>query len=354
MKQLQGLLAFVEAANAGSLTGAAERLSITPAAVSKSLARLEEQLGVRLLHRSTRRLSLTDEGAGFLDKARAALRSLDEAVADVSQSARTPAGRVRISVGAAFGRRWVLPLLPELNLRYPELAIELDLDNRPVDLVAEGFDIGIRGGVIEDSSLIARRICRLPVVLVASPAYLRRAGVPRSVDELAQHRCAVVRFPGAAPSPWRFVRPGSKRSVEVTPEAPLSASDPEAMIDLALAHAGIAQAGLHHALPYLRSGRLKLVLVDLHDAGQREIVLHYPHRQYLAPRVRVVVDALLAHFAQASDLHLMPRDVAQFAAVASENRGCGSPARAAAASDRSAASRPDASRRPGAAIGRRR
>jgi DNA-binding transcriptional LysR family regulator len=314
MKQLQGLLAFVETADSGSLSAAAERLGVTPAAVSKSLARLEEQLGVRLLHRSTRRLSLTEEGRGFLAKARAALRALDEAVAEVSQAARTPAGRVRISVGMAFGRRWVLPLLPALTARYPELAIELDLDNRPVDLVAEGFDIGIRGGVIEDSSLIARRICRLPVVLVASPAYLKRAGVPRKVDELAQHRCAVTRFAGAAPSPWRFARPGGKR-VEFTPEAPLAVSDPEALIDLALAHAGIVQAGLHHALPYLRSGRLKLLLADRHDAGDREIVLHYAHRQYLAPRVRVVVDALLAHLAAAKDLHLKPADVIAFAAA---------------------------------------
>ena len=180
--------------------------------------------------------------------------------------------------------------------------------------MAEGFDIGIRGGVIEDSSLIARRICRLPVVLVASPAYLKRAGVPRTVDELAQHRCAVTRFAGAAPSPWRFARPGGRR-VEFTPAAPLAVSDPKALIDLALAHAGIVQAGLHHALPYLRSGRLKLLLAERHDAGDREIVLHYAHRQYLAPRVRVVVDALLAHLAAATDLQLKPADVMGFAAT---------------------------------------
>src|SRR5687767_4913992 len=185
MKQLQGLLAFVEAATTGSLTAAAERLEVTPAAVSKSLARLEAQLGVRLLNRSTRRLSLTAEGAGFLAKARLALRALDDAVDEVSQAARVPAGRVRISVGIAFGRRWVLPLLPVLTRQHPALSIELDLDNRPVDLVAEGFDIGIRGAVLEDSSLVARRVCRLPVVLVASPAYLKQAGVPVSVDELS-------------------------------------------------------------------------------------------------------------------------------------------------------------------------
>lgn len=314
MKQLQGLLAFIEAATSGSLTAAADRLAITPAAVSKSLARLEEQLGVRLLQRSTRRLALTEEGAGFLVKARAALRALDDAVAEVSQSASVPAGRVRISVGMAFGRRWVLPVLPALTERHPQLAIELDLDNRPVDLVAEGFDIGIRGGVIEDSSLIARRICRLPVVLVASPAYLRQAGVPANVDDLARHRCAVVRFAGGTPSPWIFKRSGGRR-IEFVPEASLSVSDPEALLDVALAHAGIAQTGLQHTLPFLRSGRLKLLMLDNHESGQREMVLHYPHRQYLAPRVRVVVDSLLAHFAGQPDLHLMPADLAQYAAM---------------------------------------
>ncbi|HEV7913583.1 MAG TPA: LysR substrate-binding domain-containing protein [Albitalea sp.] len=315
MKQLQGLLAFVEAATTGSLTAAADRLEVTPAAVSKSLARLEEQLGVRLLNRSTRRLALTDEGAGFLAKARSALRALDDAVADVSQAARTPAGRVRISVGMAFGRRWVLPVLPALTARYPELLIELDLENRPIDLVAEGFDIGIRGGMIEDSSLVARRICPLPLVLVATPSCLKQAGVPRSVEDLSAHRCAAVRFPGSPPSVWRFVRAGGKK-IERVPDAALSVSDAEALIDLALAHAGIVQVGLQHALPYLRSGRLKLVLAELHDPGDREFVLHYPHRQFLAPRVRVVIDALLAHFAQAADLHLMPRDVMQYAALA--------------------------------------
>lgn len=317
MKQLQGLLSFVEIAAAGSLAAAAARLEVTPAAVSKNLLRLEAQLGVRLVQRSTRRLRLTDEGTRFLAKAQDALRALDDAVADVTRSRSVPAGRVRISVGASFGRRFVLPALPALAAAHPELAIEVDLDNRPVDLVAEGFDIGIRGGVVEDSSLVARRICALPVVLLASPGYLRRAGVPRSVDELAGHRCVQVRFAGGGQSVWRFRGEGgtSRRrhaganGIEFHPPAALAVSDPEAVLDLALADAGIVQAGLYHALPFLRSGRLKLLLPDAHDHGTREMVLHYPHRQFLAPRVRVVVDALLAHFAAAADLHLTPQRV---------------------------------------------
>jgi DNA-binding transcriptional LysR family regulator len=308
VKNLQGMLAFVETAASGSLTAAAERLEISPAAVSKSLARLEQQLGVRLFNRSTRRLSITQEGQRFLGDAGVALRLLDQAVAAVSQSAHEAAGRVRISVGIAFGRRWVLPALPSIAEAHPQLTIDVDLDNRPVDLVAEGYDIGIRGGVIEDSSLIARRVCSLPVVLLASPEYLKQAGVPTSPDELSGHRCATVRLASGPAQTWRFMRGGGRR-FEFTPQAALTTSDPETLVDLALAEAGIVQAGLHHALPHLRSGRLKLLMPGLHDSGRREIVVHYPHRQYLAPRVRVVVDGLLGHFGAAMDLHLTVADV---------------------------------------------
>lgn len=309
MKQLQGLLAFVEAASAGSLAAAADRLELTPAAVSKSLAKLEAQLGVRLLQRSTRRLALTAEGERFLEKSRTALRALDEAVADVTQSASEARGRVRISVGHAFGRQWVLPLLPALTAAHPGLAIELDLENRPVDLVAEGYDIGIRGGFIQDSSLVARRICALPLALVASPAYLRRAGIPRTVDELQAHECVAVRHPGSTPAAWRFSGAGRRgKALEIQPQPRLAVSDPATVLDLVLSGCGIAQAGLQHALPYLRSGRLKLLLVDRHDPGSREFVLHYPHRRYLAPRVRVVVDALLAGLTAERDLHLTVRE----------------------------------------------
>jgi DNA-binding transcriptional LysR family regulator len=308
VKSLQGLLAFVETAASGSLTAAAERLDISPAAVSKSVGKLERQLGVRLFNRSTRRLAITQEGQAFLVDARAALRLLDQAVARVTQSGHEPSGRVRVSVGIAFGRHWVLPALPAIVERYPLLAVDVDLDNRPVDLVAEGYDIGIRGGVIEDSSLIARRVCRLPVVLLVSPAYLMRAGVPSSPDELIDHRCATMRFSSGPAPVWRFLRPGG-RHVEFAPQAALTTSDPETLVDLALAGAGIVQAGLHHALPHLRAGTLKLLMPRLHDVGKREIVVHYPHRQYLAPRVRAVVDALLAHFEAAADLHLTVDDV---------------------------------------------
>jgi len=307
MKQLQGLLALIEIAAAGSFAGAARRLGVTPAAVSKSLARLEEQLGVRLVQRSTRTARVTGEGERFIAKARDALRLLDDAVAEVSQAAREPAGVVRLSMGVAFGRLWVLPALPALAERFPKLTLEVELDNAPVDLVANGIDIAIRGGAATDAGFVARRVCKLPLVLVASPGYLARAGVPQSHAEIERHRCIQLRFADGTAAPWAFRVNG--RRVAVTPHAALVGTDSDAIVELALAGGGIAQCALYQALPHLQAGRLKAVLADTHDAGTREFVLVYPHRQFLAPRVRVVVDALLAHFRDTASLHVQPADL---------------------------------------------
>jgi DNA-binding transcriptional LysR family regulator len=321
MKQLQGLLALIEIAAAGSFAGAARRLNLTPAAVSKSLARLEQQLGVRLVQRSTRTARLTDEGTRFIAKARDALRLLDDAVTEISQAAEEPAGVVRISTGVAFGRMWVLPALPAIAARFPQLTLEVELDNTPVDIVADGIDIAIRGGSLPDAGFVTRRVCKLPLVLVASPDYLAHAGVPLTHGDLdGHHRCIQLRFADGCAAPWSFRVNG--RRLEITPQSSLIASDSDAVVELALAGGGIAQCGLYHALPHLESGRLKLVLADTHDAGSREFVLVYPHRQFLAPRVRVVVDALLAHFRDTEALHVQPSGLpASFRATLPSARG---------------------------------
>jgi DNA-binding transcriptional LysR family regulator len=305
MRNLQGLVSFVESAASGSFTAAAARLELTPAAVSKNVGKLEQQVGVRLFNRTTRRLTLTAEGRDFAERARDALRGLDDAVAGVSRAGGSVSGRVRISVGASFGRRFVLPLAATLAEQHPLLEVEVSLDNRAVDLVAEGFDIGVRGGVIVDSSLIARRVARLPLVLVAAPSYLRAHGVPQAPADLAAHRLLAVRHASGLTG-WRFRKSPGRGSFELLPAARVLASDPDALIDPALAGHGICQTGLWHALPHLREGRLKLVLTAQHEAGDREIVLHYPHRQFLSARVRTVVDALLAHLAAEKDLHAVP------------------------------------------------
>lgn len=301
MKNLHGLGAFLESANSGTFTLAAERLGVSPAAISKSVAALEQQLGVRLFNRSTRSLSLTAEGRIFLESAGEAAHLLDEAVARLSQAASSPSGRVRISVGMSFGRRWVLPLLPQLAQKYPLLAIDVDLDNTQVNLAGSGFDIAIRGGYVEDSSRVARRICMLPLALLASPAYLKTAGTPQQVDDLAQHQIISLRFGDNMIAPWLFTEGGVQRQFQ--PQARITASDPDSIMELVLTGAGISQLALNVAIPFLRSGQLQAVLGQSHDPGSREMVLYYPHRQHMAQRVRVVVDALLAHFASVSELH---------------------------------------------------
>jgi DNA-binding transcriptional LysR family regulator len=305
LKNVQGLVSFVESASGGSFTAAASRLGVTPAAVGKNVARLEGELGVRLFNRTTRRLSLTDEGQAFLAEAGDALRRLEDAVDNVTLAAREPAGRVRISCSTSFGRRFVLPLLSDLARRHPKLDLELVLDDRIVDMLAEGFDIAVRGGTLGDSSLVAKHVCRLYSVLVASPAYLRRHGVPASPADLERHRLLAVRLTSGA-RPWRFRKPSGRGFVEHPPAAQLWTSDPEAFLELACAGEGICQAGLMLAAPLLREGKLRLVLQGQYDNGDRQFVLCYPHRSLMSRRVRVVVDALGDGLAKQPDLHLSP------------------------------------------------
>lgn len=302
-QRVRAILSFVEAANAGSFAGAARQLGISAAAVSKNIAGLEQTLGVRLMNRTTRTLSLTEEGVSFLRHARTALDALDTAVDTVVTQKMEISGHVRISTSATFGCEQLLPALPELNIRYPSLSIEVDFDDRVVDLIHDGYDLAIRGGRILDSSLISRPVCRLNTILVASPDYLYTHGIPKSPDELKQHKLIARRFLGGKVSPWGFKgKDGSLIAIDPEP-AVLTLSAPEAQIQAACLGLGIAQIGVYHALKYLKSGQLKVVLLDQHDPGHYEMVIQYPHRGLIAPRVKVTVDYLLATFQQSESLH---------------------------------------------------
>ena len=164
------------------------------------------------------------------------------------------------------------------------------------------------GGLVEDSSLIVRRVCDLPVALFVSPAYLQRRGTPRSPMELLSHSCAAVRFGTGPQAPWRF-KSANDSPFELTPKTQLTTTDPESVIDFALADAGIVQASLLQGLPHLRTGALKLLLPEMLEGNGREFVMYYPHRLHLALRVRVVVDALMEHFRRSKELHLTMRDI---------------------------------------------
>ena len=308
-QRVRAMLSFVQAADHGSFVAAARRLGISAAAVGKNVAALETALGVRLMNRSTRSLQLTSEGQAFLEGAREAIDALDAAIDRVAVQRTEAAGRVRISSGVAVGHRYLLPLLPLLAVRYPKIIPDIVFDDRRVDLVRDGFDIALRGGVLDDSSLISRRVCSLLTVLAASPDYLARHGVPRRPDDLTGHRLIAVRFLTGRTSPWPFRTARGEVEERVPDPAAVIVSDPEAAVETAARGLGVAQVGVHHAWRYLRQGRLKLVLAEHHDAGAREMALQYPHRALVAPRVRATVDFLLQELAKIEALQVKPEDL---------------------------------------------
>ena len=313
-QRVRAIVSFVEAADAGSFAAAARSQGISPAAVSKNIAGLEQALGVRLMNRTTRTLSLTEEGIAFLHQARIAISALDTAMDAVVARKMETSGHVRISTSAAFGREQLLPVLPGLRARYPGLSVEVDFDDRVTDLIADGYDLTIRGGRIVDSSLISRPVCQLKTVLVASPDYLARFGIPRTPDDLRQHHLIARRFLGGRVSPWGFRGSDGSLTTLEPDSAAVTLSAPEAQTQAALLGLGVAQVGVHHALVHLQSGALKAVLVDQHDPGNYEMVIQYPHRALVAPRVKVTVEYLLDAFRQDTSLHFPVERLADYAA----------------------------------------
>lgn len=313
-QRVRAILSFVQAADAGSFAAAARMLGVSSAAVSKNIAGLEKSLGARLMNRTTRTLNLTDEGTAFLQQARIGLEALDLATEAVIAHRAAPVGRVRISTSVGFGREQLTPLLPGLLQRYPGLSVDVDFDDRVVDMVQARYDLALRGGQITDSSLVARPVCQFRMVLVAAPAYLAQAGVPRSMDDLPQHRLLTRRFLGGRVSPWGFrARDGSVITLN-TDSAALTMSSPEALTQAAVDGMGIAAIGVHHAWKHLCQGQLKVLLLGTHDPGSYEMTLQYPHRALLAPRVRVTVDYLLEAFRSLPELHVPLKALKPFCA----------------------------------------
>lgn len=294
MKPLQtslpSLISAVQVADSGSFSAAALVLELTPAAVSKNIAALEAQLRVRLFNRTTRRLSLTEEGKLFIDKTREGLSTLQTAT-DLAAQGLKAQGLVRVNCSVGFGRRYVLPLLPDFYAQQPDVQIELCLNDATTDLVREGFDIGIRGGSQPPEGMVARKICDLRPVLVASPSYLRARGTPKHFSDLAQHDLLRVKFLSGRISPWLFKDKG--KVIAFDAPAKLLISDPEVMLDAALLHMGIARMGQHHAFDALQRGDLVEVLPQHQAQSDAQMSIYYPHRAGLAPRVKVLVDFLL-------------------------------------------------------------
>jgi len=287
--------AFIASADEGSFSAAARSLGLTPAAVSKSVGQLEVRLGVRLFQRSTRKLALTTDGERLYGQVRLPWREITDALTDVRQGAGKPAGTLKVALAHTVGREYLLPLLGEFVQRYPEVVPDLHFDNRQVDIVGEGFDVAIGGGIELTDALIARELSRVRIVLVASPAYLKAHGTPKHPQDLARHRGLLRRSLATGRLvPWALKNSEGQEVIAGVRPA-LGLDDPEAMARAAAEGMGIALLPLPHALPLLESGALVRVLRDWH-AESRPLAIYYTSRKLVPAKVRVFVDHMLQAF----------------------------------------------------------
>jgi DNA-binding transcriptional LysR family regulator len=307
MDKVKGVSVFLQTVKSSSFTRAAEQLGVSPQSVSHTVAQLEQSLNVRLFNRTTRSLSLTDEGVRFQLAAQRAMQSFDDALESVAQP-DSPTGLVRLSVGIGFGRRYVMPSLVTFRAKYPKVQVEMQLDDRKVDLIRDSFDVIIRGGLISDSALVSRRLCHLSSILVVSPEYIKRFGLPKKPSELVNHQIVQLKFLSGLTPAWEF-----KKDQVFEPKSGLVLSDPEAVCDAACLGLGIAQVSVHHAWNALRAGQLKVILFKEYLSSNREVVLQYPHRTYTAARVKVFVEHIVAGMQANPDLQFKAEQLAKFA-----------------------------------------
>ncbi|WP_342117229.1 LysR family transcriptional regulator [Pseudoduganella sp. OTU4001] len=290
--QLGSIELFVLAGEQGSFTAAANMAGVTPAAVSRSISRLEERLGVRLFVRTTRQIRLTDSGRAYFEQCRQALSQLVEAEREVTGQQSAPAGKLRISAPTPYAHYRLLEQVAAFRQRYPEVQVEVHISNRNIDFAEEGYDLAVRGRLPQDSSLIARKLEDAALVLVASPAYLKRRGTPKAIDELAQHDCIYFELPSTGRLvPWTFRIDGDIREL-ATSEAVVCADDFLGLNTMALHGGGIAHTYRFTVERELASGALVEVLPQ-YSGCTRPFYLIYPHARHLPLRVRSFVDALL-------------------------------------------------------------
>jgi DNA-binding transcriptional LysR family regulator len=295
METLANLESFVRSAECGSFSEAARRLAVTPAAVSRNVAMLERNLGVRLFHRSTRKLVLTEAGESFRLAIAGNLEGIQHAIAGIAMQGGEPAGLLKVSMPPTFGISHVLPLLPGLLARYPHIRPEWHFENRPVDIVGEGYDAAIGGGFDLAPGIIARTLAPAHIVAVASPAYLARRAMPVDPSALAELDGIVMRPQSGRIRQWSMRNAAGEELLAPLP-ASVVVNDPAAMRAAALLGLGVALLVVPDVLPELEDGRLVRVLPRWYaDAGT--ISLYYASRTLLPAKTRVFVDWVVDAFA---------------------------------------------------------
>lgn len=285
---------FVLVARHSSLSAAARALDLTPPAASKRLAQMEHRLGVQLVNRTTRSISLTSEGETYLRHATRILAEIREMEDAVSLGRSAPRGLLRVNATLGFGRTTIAPLISQFARRYPEVEVQVEVTDRPVDLVESGFDLAIRFGTLPDRRLNARRIMSNRRFLCASPKYLERHGTPRTLADLAQHRCIIHRQNDDAYGIWRFIHKEHTEVVKV--HGSLSSNDGDIVLGWALDGHGILIRSEWDAARYLESGRLRIVLPEF-ELPSADLFVYYAGGRANQPvRTRAFIDFLVEHF----------------------------------------------------------
>jgi DNA-binding transcriptional LysR family regulator len=292
--KFEELRTFVGVVEAGGITGAAERLGIAKSAVSRRLADLEERLSVQLFRRTTRRMNLTDTGKSFYERCLRILADLDEAEVAVSQEHGTLRGRLRVAVPLSFGLEHLGPAIDAFMRAHPQIEFDLDLNDRQVDLIAEGFDLAVRIADLQDSSMIARRLAPVRHVVCAGPAYLNAHGVPQHPKELEDHACLIYSN-APAPGLWEYTDPAGRQG-RVQVRARVEANNGECLRQAAEDGHGIVMEPSFILYQAIEAGRLVPVLTDYAWPTYFAYAV-YPHTRHLSRRVRAFVDFLAERFA---------------------------------------------------------
>lgn len=287
MDSLTDIAVFTQVVKCGSFTAAAERLSISKSVVSKYVTRLENRLGARLLNRTTRRLSLTEVGRAFYERSRRGLQEIEEAEAEVSRLQGDPRGTLRLNTPMSFGILHIAPALPDFLRQYPEVSVEMNLDDRKVDVIEEGFDLSLRISDLPDSSLVARRLGPCRHAVVAAPSYFERNGTPTRPIELEHHNILSYRYQASA-GEWHFLSPDD-RTMSVPVSGSVVMNNSLALREVLLGGGGIARMPTFVVGQDIRSGRLCSIFSN-YLMLQPSIYLVYPQRKYLSPKVQAFVE----------------------------------------------------------------
>jgi LysR family transcriptional regulator, regulator for bpeEF and oprC len=294
MDRLHGMLVFLRVVELGTLSGAARALGVTTSAVSATLARLERKLAVRLVNRTTRRLSVTEEGAEFYARCKQIAIDLEEAELTVGRAGRMPSGRLRVGVPTTLGRMWIVPYLPEFVRAYPSVSLEIVCSDFVPYTIEDGLDVAVQVGELRASRLAVRRLTSVRYVVCAAPQYLAARGTPQTPEELMGHTCLTYRRPrNGRLREWRFRSGSSERHLAINGLMTFNSGD--ALVAAAAAGLGIIQVAEYYAQPLLERGDLVELLAD-HQAEGYDISAVFPEQQHRTPKLRVFMDFLVSLF----------------------------------------------------------